>query len=322
MPKILRNGEIVTITAEEYNRIKNLNTPLKHIDENGYAIGDDTTITIDGVTYGMETFFVNNIPFQGISSTGFTTVNTKTFVEEPIRQNDGSMPNINDHETFIVPRATFNFKFFDIQSYRRLLKATESNSFTVRYFDKDIGKWVVHDMYLTPQEMTRIYNIGTFLIGVIDYEVSFVGTLNDVETYIIKFNSNYDGTTSEANRYRLQSYRGNYYGNFTYNKGDTIHWLVDDNYYISVHDTFIADVDGSTSPAHAEYWQKLPVGKSSIEVKWGYSFNLPTPESLFVGQSGKAAQKWNTLSNGEGYTYYPNKNITVTEDITLYAVWE
>ena len=35
--------------------------------------------------------------FTGIGYQGLMTVNTKTYVEEPVRTNDGSIPNIDDH---------------------------------------------------------------------------------------------------------------------------------------------------------------------------------------------------------------------------------
>ena len=49
--------------------------------------------------------------FKGIGYQGLLTVNTKTYIDSPSRSNDGSMPNINDHDTFVVPRCKINFKY-------------------------------------------------------------------------------------------------------------------------------------------------------------------------------------------------------------------
>ena len=80
---------------------------------------------IDGIKIGGEWFV-------GIGYQGLLNVNTKTYVEEPTRSNDGSIPNINDHDTFIVPRCKVNFKYFKIEDYQKLLRVINSaNEFPV-----------------------------------------------------------------------------------------------------------------------------------------------------------------------------------------------
>lgn len=129
--------------------------------------------------------------FYGIGYQGLLTVNTKTYVEQPERANDGSMPNINDHETFVVPRCKVNFKLFSIEDYMRFCRAVSSaNEFPVTYFDKQTATMVTHNMYCEPEEMAKIFNIGTNLIGVIDYNVSLIGTLNNLEEYNVSFYNN------------------------------------------------------------------------------------------------------------------------------------
>ena len=58
--------------------------------------------------------YIGGEEFSGIAYQGLLTVNTKTYVDEPTRANDGSMPNIDEHDTFVVPRCKVNFKFFNI----------------------------------------------------------------------------------------------------------------------------------------------------------------------------------------------------------------
>ena len=59
--------------------------------------------------------YVAGEEFVGIGYQGLMTVNTKTFVNEPVRSNDGSIENIEDYDTFVVPRCKVNFKFFNIR---------------------------------------------------------------------------------------------------------------------------------------------------------------------------------------------------------------
>ena len=130
--------------------------------------------------------------FRGIS--GLSSVNTKTYVEEPTRSNDGSIPNINDYETFYVPRVKFNFKFFTIADYMAFCIAVAPNEFNVEYFDKTFGMRVSHKMYMEPEELTALFNIETKVIGILDYEVSLIGTNNDMNTYSLSYNINGGGS--------------------------------------------------------------------------------------------------------------------------------
>ena len=66
---------------------------------------------------------INGEPFKGIGYNGLLTVNTKTYKTSPVRSGDGSIPNINDYATFIVPRADINFKYMTIEDYQRFCTA-------------------------------------------------------------------------------------------------------------------------------------------------------------------------------------------------------
>lgn len=147
----------------------------------------------------MDTIWVGGEKFTGIGYQGLLTVNTKTYVESPSRANDGSIPNINDHDTFIVPRAKVNFKLFEIEDYQRLCRVVNmSNEFPVTYFDKQMGEFVTHNMYCEPEEMKKMFNVGTRVIGVLDYEVSFIGTLNEREEYKVTYYLNSSSTDSST----------------------------------------------------------------------------------------------------------------------------
>ena len=148
--------------------------------------------------YGnIDSIWIWDNEFRGIGYQGLITVNTKTYVDEPKRTGDGSIPNINDHDTFVVPRAKINFKLLNIEDYQRLCRVLNmSNEFPVRYFDKQFGKFVTHYMYIEPLEMSKLFNVGTRVIGVLDYEVSFIGTLNNLEKNNVVYYLNLSETDS------------------------------------------------------------------------------------------------------------------------------
>ncbi len=156
----------------------------------------------------LDVIKINGEPFKGIGYNGLLTVNTKTYKKSPVRSGDGSIPNINDYATFIVPRADINFKYMTIEDYQRFCTAITPNEFNVEYFDKQKGQRVVHKMYVAPEEMTKIYNVGTSVIGVLDYKVSLIGTLNSIELLTVYYDKNdgegeWEGDTDE---YLTQGY--------------------------------------------------------------------------------------------------------------------
>lgn len=136
----------------------------------------------------LDSIIIAGNEFKGIGYQGLLTVNSKTYVESPSRSNDGSMPNINDHDSFVVPRCKINFKYLKIEDYQRLCRVLNSaNEFPVTYYDKESGEFVTHMMYVEPEEMKKIFNVGTYVFGVLDYDVSFIGTLNQREALSITY---------------------------------------------------------------------------------------------------------------------------------------
>ena len=147
----------------------------------------------------IDSIWIWDEEFKGIGYQGLLTVNTKTYVVSPTRANDGSIPNINDYDTFTVPRAKVNFKLFEIEDYQRLCRVINlANEFPVRYFDKQIGDFVTHYMYCEPEEMHKLFNVGNRVIGLLDYEISFIGTLNSREEYVVTYYLNSSDTDSST----------------------------------------------------------------------------------------------------------------------------
>lgn len=192
--------------------------------------------------------FIGGEEFTGIGYQGLMTVNTKTYVEEPTRANDGSIPNINDHDTFIVPRCKVNFKFFNIKDYQRLCRVLNSaNQFKVEYFDKQFGEFRSYYMYAEPEEMAKIYNVSTSVIGVLDYEVSFIGTLNNLETFKVMYVSKYWNGSQLVD---LTPKNIDYDSYTTYYKGQKVYWQ--GSYYQAIY--YENSFQGKV-PTNTQYWQ-------------------------------------------------------------------
>lgn len=212
MPTIMRNGVPTHISIEEYNEtLSKYRKEVLGIDESTGKLRHNEVADLGKI-------WVNGQEFTGMAYQGLLTVNTKTYVEEPTRSNDGSIPNINDYDTFVVPRCKVNFKYFNIEDYRRLCDAIQSNEFTVKYYDKQFNEFVLHKMYCEPEEMVKLYNVGTDVFGVLDYEVSFIGTLNDLNTHNVIYNANGGTIYGDPQPYASTT---------TYYKGDRV-YLEDD----------------------------------------------------------------------------------------------
>ena len=191
--------------------------------------------------------FIGGEEFTGIGYQGLMTVNTKTYVEEPTRANDGSIPNIDDHDTFIVPRCKVNFKFFNIRDYQRLCRVINSaNQFPVSYFDKQFGEHRTYMMYVEPEEMAKIYNVGTSVIGVLDYEVSFIGTLNNLDKFNVRYVSKYWNGTDLV---PLEEKYLTFDEERTYYKGRKVFWQ--DNYYEAIYEDYMFS---GITPPNTQYW--------------------------------------------------------------------
>lgn len=248
--------------------------------------------------------------FTGIGYQGLMTVNTKTYVEEPTRSNDGSIPNIDDHDTFIVPRCKVNFKFFNIRDYQRLCRVVNSaNQFPVKYFDKQFGEHREYMMYVEPEEMAKMFNVGTSVIGLIDYEVSFIGTLNDLEEFTVKYD------VSGLTRRTISAYDSS----TSYTK-DTVVSVTENEetkYYKYKNDT-----SASGQPVtNTEYWVQVYDNISKEEkVSWGNSIHIATISDLTDFYIATNFTGWNTRADGTGLNILPNSNWSVFEDTTIYPI--
>ena len=309
MPSIIENGTIKRVSVAEYNEyVASLRANIK--------LNADGTQKSDKVE-DLDTIWVNGQEFKGMAYQGLLTVNTKTYVEEPTRANDGSIPNINDYDTFVVPRCKVNFKFFEIDDYRRLCDAIQSNEFNVKYYDKQFNKFVVHKMYCEPEEMFKLYNVGIDVFGVLDYEISFIGTLNDLSEHNVSYVA-IDGSNN------LSNIRFSDYSETTiYSKGNRVKYETEETtqYY-----EYINDSSGSGHDINdTNYWKLIDSTILETEkINWGNSIVVKTSADLlkfYNAPSGKQFVAWNTKPDGTGSTYYPNQSMNIFEDLTLYSIW-
>lgn len=131
---------------------------------------------------------INGYVFKGYSD--FACINSKTYVVEPERASDGSIPDINAYAVFYVPRVKISFKYMSVADYQRFLIAIEPNEFVVSYFDYTKGEVVYHKMYCEPQELEKLHTHRLEVLGILNKEISLIGTLNSVDTFVLTYMAN------------------------------------------------------------------------------------------------------------------------------------
>ena len=304
MPTVNINGVATYVSPADFlsDYVEN---GRQHID-----IGTDGTWS--GITDALlDTIKINGISFPGIAE--LLSVNTKTYVEEPTRDNYGSIVNINDYDTFFVPRVKFNFKFFTIADYMAFCVAVQPNEFNVEYFDKQFGYRVTHKMYIEPEELTALRNIETKVIGVQDYEVSLIGTNNDMNTYTLSYNINGGGSAISHLVFNIGT---------TYDPNDIVESATSSGIYYQY-------IYATSSSGHAltetAYWQLISsLVIETTTLNWGQSYTVvpATDVSNFYTVTGGTLESFNTKADGTGFTYYPNQSAVLFENTILYCQWE
>lgn len=279
---------------------------------------------------------INGYIFKGFSD--FACINSKTYVVEPERASDGSIPDINAYQVFYVPRVKLSFKYMSIEDYQRFLIAIEPNEFVVSYFDYTKGETVYHKMYCEPQELEKIHHYRLDVLAILDKEISLIGTLNSVDTYALTYNANggngsvagssfvagqtlhiSDGSGLTRQGYSLKkwntkadgtgvdillnSYKVAEEGNLTLYAV----WEQTNAYEI------FFDYGGATKPEDADDDDWI----SNKTVTYGQSIGtLPSPT-----QSGHTFGGWYVFTDYEPSKYTDNMTYAVKGSITLTAKW-
>ena len=285
---------------------------------------------------------LTDITINGYVSKGysdFACINSKTYVVEPERASDGSIPDINAYQVFYVPRVKISFKYMKIEDYQRFLVAIEPNEFIVSYFDYTKGDTVYHKMYCEPQELEKLHSHRLEILGVLNKEISLIGTLNSLETYALTYMANGGNGSEQGQAFvagetlRISAGTNLYRAGYSLQKWNTradgtgldimlgsykvaedsnltlyAVWSQDNNHTI----TF--DYNGAVKPAGASDadW----IGSKTVEYN-GSIGELPKPSI-----SGHTFKGWYVYPEYEPSKYNDNDTYTVKGSVTLVAKWE
>lgn len=146
--------------------------------------------TLNGITLDLDEFRLDGVSFKGIGHEMLKSQNQLNYSISPSRQQDGSMKNIEDYDSFILPKVEIGFKMIDYGTFQKLRRFLLSKrTFIVNYYDKDFNAIVTHEMYAEPDNLTTFFNLGEKILGSRDFTLSFIATLNEEDEYVATFGS-------------------------------------------------------------------------------------------------------------------------------------
>lgn len=144
------------------------------------------------------------VKIDGVEMTGwyssFTANNVLTYTKEPSRLSDFSLKN-EDIEAAYVPTAKFTFAYLDETQFAWFILRVNTKGFFVEYYDYEIQTWVKRRMYMSQNEIERIYNFKQTYKGVLGLTVTFVSKFGYPYAGVGQPNYNYGSKLTYGNVY-------------------------------------------------------------------------------------------------------------------------
>lgn len=219
----------------------------------------------------------------------FSFLMEKTYVKSPQRTSNGSIPDMETYAWFLTPHLKVDFSLMSIDSYRKLMKLIRSkNEFTVTCYDVVSDKDVTHKMYFATEQMPKLWSIARALDGNNTW-VELLG-VNSYTIELIGTNTSFEEHTIT---YHLNIPRGAeiYWG------GDIV----------------------TTQKAASHFTSNLAASFKIAET----NPNSPTRNVNEITFDGNWKFRcWAENEDGSGFKYMNNQEYLITDDLTLYAIWD
>jgi hypothetical protein len=129
----------------------------------------------------------------------YSFLEEKSYLEQPVRSDDGSIQELENYATFLTPRLIIRYNMMDIEDYRKLMKMLkQKNSFTVECYDIVEDRRVTHEMYFAPPQMPIIYQQYLMTLGVQEYTIELIGT-NRRNKFKVTYDFNFSSSSEGGN---------------------------------------------------------------------------------------------------------------------------
>lgn len=107
----------------------------------------------------------------------YSFMEEKSYVEQPIRSQDGVIAELENYATFLTPRLIIKYNMMGIEDYRTLMTLLKiKNAHVVTCYDVEADRRVTHEMYFATPSMPIIYQRYLAALGIQDYTIELIGT--------------------------------------------------------------------------------------------------------------------------------------------------
>lgn len=117
---------------------------------------------------------------QELEITGYAEysyLDEKSYKTQPVRTQDGTIQDIEEYATFLIPRVIIKYNMMGIEDYRSLMKMFKKrNGYIVKCYDVVEDKIVKNEMYVATPSMPKIYQQYLIAMGIQEYNIELIGT--------------------------------------------------------------------------------------------------------------------------------------------------
>lgn len=131
-------------------------------------------LVVDGVTLPMHSTYAFELQ--------------KVYVEDPSRTNSGTIPIFPDK--FFVPYFTVSWAVISIENYKKIMKLIEKDENVVEYYDQTDNSYKTAKFYAQQPTYNKLYSMEKKYNMVLNLQIIFAGTLNDVGDITVEYNAN------------------------------------------------------------------------------------------------------------------------------------
>lgn len=135
----------------------------------------------------LKGLYINGEYFAMFSS--LTSSNELSYVSSPTR--DNSMTLVNEGIGYAyIPKINCKLGYITKEQYSKFIQQINKPKFSVQYYDVELRKNVIRQMYCTSYSLGTLYHRGPDLKGLVGTDIEFVcyygyGNYDDLENNII-----------------------------------------------------------------------------------------------------------------------------------------
>lgn len=131
-------------------------------------------LVVDGVTLPMHSTYAFELQ--------------KVYVSDPSRNNSGRVAVFPDK--FFVPYFTISWAVISIENYKKIMKLIERDENIVEYYDQTDNSYKTAKFYAQQPTYNKLYSMEKRYNMVLNLQIVFAGTLNDVGDITVEYNTN------------------------------------------------------------------------------------------------------------------------------------